>query len=229
MNIPFDVVAQRARARAAAARVEGWLSEAQGEALFNAAARATGSGRIVEIGSWKGRSTVWLASGARLSGQRVYAVDRHVESREAPGAQTFDTFMANIRGAGVEEVVTPLVMSSVDAANRVEGGVEVLFIDGDHTDAGARADVEIWVPRLVDGGVILMHDVVTASYTGPRRAFRRRICWSGNFAGVHRVGSMGVATRVSQQTLAAAAWSWIAGILLYVVDLKYFLRKVRGK
>jgi MMP 1-O-methyltransferase len=229
LSVPSDFGAQRAQARAAAARVEGWLSEAQGEALFNAAARATGRGRIVEIGSWKGRSTVWLASGARLSGQRVYAVDRHVESREAPGAQTFDTFLANIRSAGVEEVVTPLVMSSADAANCVEGGVEVLFIDGDHSDAGARADVELWVPRLVDGGVILMHDVVTATYTGPRRAFRRRICWSGNFADVHRVGSMGVATRVSQQTLASTAWSWVAGILLYVVDVKHLLRKARGK
>ena len=222
-------MALRAQARAAAARVEGWLSEAQGEALFNAAARATGRGRIVEIGSWKGRSTVWLAGGARVSGQRVHAVDRHVGSREAPGAQTFDTFMANLRSAGVEDVVTPLMMSSADAAQCVEGGVEVLFIDGDHSDAGARTDVELWVPRLVDGGVILMHDVVTASYTGPRRAFRRRICWSGNFAGVHRVGSMGVARRVSRQTLAAAAWSRIAGLLLYVVDLKYLLRKVRGK
>ena len=163
-----------------------------------------------------------------MSGQHVYAVDRHVDSREAPETQTFDTFMANIRSAGVEEVVTPLVMSSADAATRVEGGVEVLFIDGDHSDTGARADVDLWVPRLVDGGVILMHDVVTASYTGPRRAFRHRVCWSGNFADVHRVGSMGVATRVSQQTLATAAWGWIAGMLLFVVDLKLLLRKVRG-
>lgn len=159
----------------------------------------------------------------------MYAVDRHVDSREAPRAQTFDTFLANIRNAGVEELVTPLVMSSADAAKCVEGGVEVLFIDGDHSDAGARADVDLWVPRLVDGGVILMHDVVTASYTGPRRAFRHRVCWSGNFADVHRVGSMGVATRVSQQTPAAAVSSWVAGMLLYVVDLKHLLRKARGK
>ena len=229
MSTPPEFAAQKAHARAAAARIQGWLSDAQGEALFAAAAAATGGGRIVEIGSWRGRSTIWLACGARLSGQQVYAVDRHVDSREAPDVRTFDTFTENIRRAGVEESIVPLVMSSADAAARVEGGVEVLFIDGDHSDEGAMADVDLWVPRLVDGGIILMHDVVTASYTGPRRAFRRRVCWGGHFAGVHRVGSMGVATRRSRQGPLAAVWGWMAGMLLYIVDLKRLLRKVRGK
>jgi predicted O-methyltransferase YrrM len=76
-------------ARERAAHVEGWLSEAQGRALFEAAAATTGRGAIVEIGSWKGRSTTWLASGARLAGQRVYAVDPvlshgSIDGRRAP-------------------------------------------------------------------------------------------------------------------------------------------------
>lgn len=229
MNIPSDFSQQRNSARAAAACIEGWLNEAQGEALFEAAAHATGRGHIVEIGSWLGRSTVWLAYGARVAGQRVLAVDRHVGSREDPTSHTFETFMTNIRRAGVADVVTPLVMSSADAARHVEGGVEVLFVDGDHSDEGARADVAAWLPRLVDGGCVLMHDVVTASYTGPRRQFRQRICWSGEFSAIHRVGSMGVATKVSQRGMGAAAWSWCAGVLLYVVDVKRWLRKARGR
>ena len=227
MSTPLEFAAQKAHARAAAARAQGWLSDAQGEALF--AAAATGGGQIVEIGSWMGRSTIWLACGARMAGQRVYAVDRHIGSREAPDVRTFEAFSENIRRAGVEDSVVPLVMSSAEAAARVEGGVHVLFIDGDHSDTGAMADADLWVPRLVDGGIILMHDVVTASYTGPRRAFRRRVCWSGQFADVHRVGSMGVATRRSRPALLEAAWCGIAGILLYIVDLKRLLRKVRGK
>ena len=77
-------------ARTAAAAVDGWLNETQGEALFDAAARCSGRGAIVEIGSWKGRSTIWLAHGARVAGQRVFAVDPHVNSREDPGARTLE-------------------------------------------------------------------------------------------------------------------------------------------
>jgi predicted O-methyltransferase YrrM len=74
-------------ARQRAGDVEGWLSDRQGRALFDAAAKATGGGAIVEIGSWKGRSTTWLASGARLAGQRVYAIDPHRGSREDPAVE----------------------------------------------------------------------------------------------------------------------------------------------
>ena len=219
----------RERARAAAAGIDGWLSEAQGEALFDAAASATGRGAIVEIGSWKGRSTVWLAHGARVAGLRVVAVDPHMGSREDAAARTFDDFTRNIAAAGVADVVDPLVMTSALAANRVPGGVEILFIDGDHSDEGAAADADVWLPRLIDGGTVLMHDVATAGYTGPRRVFRERICWDDRFSGIRRVGSMGVATRVARRSAAAAAWGTTAGALLYLLDVKRAWRRFRGK
>ena len=218
---------QRERARAVAADVEGWLSDAQGVALFNAAAAATGRGHIIEIGSWKGRSTVWLASGARVAGQRVIAVDPHTGSHEDPSARTFETFESNLRRAGVADAVTPMVMSSAEAARQLTGGVEILFIDGDHSDAGAAADVEIWLPRLIEGGTVLMHDVINVAYTGPLRAFRRAICWSGEFRSIRRVGSMGIATRARRGPVALAA-GYRAGVLLGAVDAKRMLRKVRG-
>ena len=227
MSTPPDLAELRDRAGRAAEDVEGWLSDAQGRALFDAASGATGRGAIVEIGSWKGRSTVWLAHGARVAGQRVYAVDRHQRSHEDPAARTFDVFQSNLRRAGIDAVVTPLVMSSADAAQRVEGGVEVLFIDGDHTDAGAKADADLWLPRLVDGGTLLMHDVVTVSYTGPLRVFRRQVCWSGEYAAIRRVGSMGVARRAFSGGPLTILWGWLAGLLLYAVDVKRTLRKVR--
>ena len=229
MNAASDLPKAREAARAAAADVEGWLSEAQGETLFDLAARARGRGHLVEIGSWQGRSTIWLASGARLAGLRVIAVDPHVGSQEDPAARTYETFTANIRRAGVEAVVTPMVMSSADAARQLDGGVELLFIDGDHSDAGATADAEIWLPRMIDGGIVLMHDVVNAGYTGPRRVFRRRICWSGEFQSVRRVGSMGIATRTSQPGLWSRGSGWLAGLLLYAVDAKRILKKVRKR
>jgi len=224
---PSELTLARERARSAAASIDGWLSEAQGEALFDVAARARGLGHIVEIGSWKGRSTVWLASGARLAGQRIIAIDPHAGSHEDPAARTFDEFASNLRRAGVDDVVTPLVMSSRDAASRVDGGVEVLFIDGDHSEAGTRADLDTWLHRVVDGGTVLMHDVVNVAYTGPLRMFRRRICWSGEFRSIRRVGSMGIATRATTRSPGSVLAGGLAGVLLYAVDLKRTLRKVR--
>ena len=227
LSAPADLATAREDARRAAAGVEGWLSDAQGEALFDAAARARGRGHIVEIGSWKGRSTVWLAAGARLAGQQVIAIDPHAGSHEDPAARTLDAFVSNVRRAGVEDVVTPMVMSSADAARRLAGGVEVLFIDGDHSEPGAMADVDLWLPRLIDGGTVLMHDVVSVAFTGPLRAFRRRVCWSGEFRSIRRVGSMGIATRASTRGAGSRLAGGIAGLLLYAVDAKRTMRRVR--
>src|SRR4029453_15936002 len=86
--------AERARQRASS--VEGWLRDVKGRALLRAAAGGTGRGAMGEIGSWKGRSTTWLASGARLAGHRVYAIDPHRRSREYPDAETEAEFLANL-------------------------------------------------------------------------------------------------------------------------------------
>jgi predicted O-methyltransferase YrrM len=212
------------RIRAVAATIDGWLSESQGRALYDAAATTTGRGAIVEIGSWKGRSTTWLAAGAKMAGRRVYAIDRHVGSREDPAANTWPDFIGNISRAGVADAVEPLVMSSVEAANVIQGPVELLFIDGDHSYGGVKQDAEIWLPRLAEGGIVLFHDATAATYDGPRRVFRRMICWSNRFNGIRRVGSMGVARRTARRSVRDAAWGTIAGLMLYVFDLKQLLR-----
>jgi predicted O-methyltransferase YrrM len=205
---------------AAALAIDGWLSEAQGRALYEAAAATTGRGAIVEIGSWKGRSTVWLAAGARTAGRRVYAIDPHRGSREDPAAATLSEFLENIRRAGVADAVEPLVMTSAEAAGQMRGPVELLFIDGDHSPEGAERDSAIWLPRLVPGGIVMMHDVGAAGYVGPRIVFRRRVCWSGGFDRIRRVGSMGVARRTARRGVAAALHGRAAGVLLYLYDVK---------
>lgn len=205
--------------------IEGWLSDAQGCALFTAAAATTGTGLIVEIGSWKGRSTVWLAAGARTIGARVYAIDPHVDSREDPDAATFETFCANLARAGIADVVEPLVMTSSQAARVLEGPIELLFIDGDHSYDAVRRDAELWLPKLADGGIVMFHDVGTA-YGGPTRVFRQSICWNAKFEGISRVGSMGVARRTRRRGVASAAWGWCAGLLLYLYDVRRVLRRV---
>ena len=211
--------------RPLAASIEGWLSDAQGCALFRAAAATTGKGLIVEIGSWKGRSTAWLAAGARLAAARVYAVDPHTGSREDPEATTLAAFRANLADAGLADVVEPLVMTSVEAARLLDGPLELLFIDGDHSYEAVRLDAELWLPKLVEGGIVMFHDVGTTGYSGPRRVFRQSICWSAEFEGIRRIGSMVVARRTRRRDVRSAAWGRGAGVLLYFYDAKRALRR----
>ena len=221
----FEEEAERARQKAAL--VEGWLSDAQGRALFRAAADTRGRGAIVEIGSWKGRSTTWLASGARLAGHGVYAIDPHRRSREYPEAETEAEFLANLARNGLAAVVEPLVMTSDDAAARIAGPVELLFIDGDHSYEAVRRDAELWLPRLIDGGTVMFHDVATAAYSGPRRVVREMVCRSPLFHRICRVGSMIVARRTGRRSPRAAAWGATVGLLLYIFDAKRALRRLR--
>jgi MMP 1-O-methyltransferase len=217
------------QARRLASSIDGWLSDSQGRALFEAAASTTGRGAIVEIGSWKGRSTTWLAMGARLAGRRICAVDPHRASREDPSADTRQEFLDNLQRAGIADVVDPFVMSSEEAAARITGSVELLFIDGDHSEDGARRDGELWLPRLVEGGTVMFHDAATAGYTGPRRVVQRMVCRNPHFDGIRRVGSMIVARRTARRGARAALWGRTAALLLYVYDVKRALTRLRTR
>jgi len=214
-----------------AASVEGWLSDAQGRALYTAASRVRGHGAIVEIGSWKGRSTVWLAHGARCAGARVIAVDPHANSREDPMANTLEAFRANIARAGVEERVEPMVMTSAEAACALRQDVELLFVDGDHSIEGALADAIVWLPRVVPGGIVMFHDVATSGYSGPRRVFQTMICRNHQFHRLRRVGSMMIADRTDRRSRAQGLRSRLVDLLLYFYDgeaaFKRALRRLR--
>ncbi len=211
--------------------IEGWLSDAQGRALFAAAANCSGKGAIVEIGSWKGRSTTWLASGARTRGLKVYAVDPHQGSREDPAARTRDAFIANVSRAGVLEAIHPLVMTSAAATAEVKGTVELLFIDGDHSVDGARRDADLWLDRVLMGGTVMLHDVATSGYSGPRRVFQQRICRSSEFHRIRRVGSMAIAERTRSRSAFQSFRARLFDARLYLYDvegaMKRTLRRVR--
>jgi MMP 1-O-methyltransferase len=218
------VAAAREHARLAASRAQGWLSAAQGEALFDAARLA--GGHVVEIGSWQGRSTIWLAAGARLAGRRVFAIDPHEGSREDPSARTFELFSENLEAAGLLDAVTPLVMRSTDAVSHVNGPLHLLFVDGDHSFEGARLDARTWLPRMATGGIVMFHDVATSGYSGPRRVFQRMVCWNPAFHRVRKIGSMGVAERTEARGRLAAGRAVFFGILLFWYDAQGALKRV---
>jgi predicted O-methyltransferase YrrM len=191
-------------ARDAASGVDGWLRDDEGELLFNLGRSCVGKGVIVEIGSWKGKSTIWLGKGSEAGhGIAVWAIDPHTGSPEHHelfgDVRTFDEFKANIATAGVDRLVVPIVSSSQQAAERFEKPVELIFIDGAHDYESARADFDAWYPKLVEGGVMAFHD--TTAWEGVRRIVLERMCKSRSFGIVHLVGSIAYARKVKQNSV----------------------------
>lgn len=151
---------------ASVAGVEGWMSPDQARRLYDAAARTSAGQRIVEIGSFRGRSTIVLASAAP-EGVDIVAIDPHAGNDRGPqeidgfadeAAGDHEVFNANLAAAGVADRVTHLRMFSDAAHAAVAGSIDVLYVDGAHRFAPARADIRDWGARVSDGGTMLIHD-----------------------------------------------------------------------
>jgi len=140
--------------------VEGFLSDREGMALHELAGKGAGRGSVVEIGSWKGKSTIWIANNT-AAGQKFYAIDPHIGSSEhqvGGPIWTFEEFKRNIKRAGVESRVTPLVLTSEEARQKINEPLDFLFIDGAHEYEFVHQDFELWEPLLMDSCWIAFHD-----------------------------------------------------------------------
>ncbi len=202
------------------ADVDGWMTHDQASALFTAAAACPLGGRIVEIGSFRGRSTIVLASGA-TPGTTVIAIDPHAGNDRGPqeidgyqdAAQTdHELFLGNLVMAGVADRVTHLRMFSEPALYEVSGSVDVLYVDGAHRYQPARADIRDWGARVSDGGTMLIHD--SFSSLGVTLAIVRELLLGRRFRYVGRAGSLTVfcadldGGRVSNALRQAAQLPW---------------------
>jgi MMP 1-O-methyltransferase len=144
--------------------VEGQITERESTVLAALAERSPRGTAIVEIGSYRGRSTVALALGSRAgAGNCVYAIDPHDEFTGVLGGrfgpEDRAAFDANIARTGVGELVSAVVLPSAAAAVGWEDrNVGLLLIDGDHTEEAVRTDVEAWLPHVVERGTVAVHD-----------------------------------------------------------------------
>jgi len=140
--------------------VEGWLLEGQERWLFDAARSLPSPANIVEIGSFKGRSTCCLASGCRGTKKRVYAVDTFDGNEcDFPSRNFFDEFTENVRRCGLSDYVMPVVGVSWETAKDWRAPIHLLFIDGSHRYEDVLADFEGFFPHVVPGGLVAFHDV----------------------------------------------------------------------
>jgi len=193
---PSDLPDAIAEAWARVQVAPGFLTEREGRFLALIAACAPAQGTILEIGSYKGKSTVGLASIAQRYGLGpVVAVDPH----SAPAVTDFghgsqqsswDDFRASLRRAGVESSVEAHRAYSRELASGWTRPIRLLWIDGDHTYKGAKEDIELFRRHLVPGALVAFHDVLH-TFEGPVRVFAEEVLASDDFGPAGLCGSIG--------------------------------------
>jgi predicted O-methyltransferase YrrM len=176
--------------------VNGWLSDAQARRLWDRAAALVAPARIVEIGSFQGRSTIVLARAA-AEGVEIVAIDPHagndrgpqeIAGFEAEAENDNVVFNENLEAAGVRERVRHVRKLSGDAHGDVDDPIDLLYIDGAHRYGPARADIEQWGARVRAGGTMLIHD--SFSSIGVTLAILRDLFAGSAFRYVGRSGSL---------------------------------------
>ncbi|MFC7592940.1 class I SAM-dependent methyltransferase [Nonomuraea antimicrobica] len=198
----------------AAERAKGFMPPQEGLALFDTACRYGKLGPICEIGTYCGKSAIYLGAGARQSGSVVVTVDHHRGSEEIqPGWAHHDptlvdprfgrmdslpTFRSTIAAAGLEEEVIAVVGRSEQVAALWNTPLGLLFIDGGHSEEPVTSDYEGWAPHVVTGGALVFHDIYPDPADGgqaPYRVYQRALA-SGAFGEVAVTGSLRVLERV---------------------------------
>jgi predicted O-methyltransferase YrrM len=139
--------------------IEGWLFDDQERWLFKRARSLRDGANIVEIGSYKGRSTCCLGFGCRGTKKRVFAIDRFDGGPDLPQYNSYDDFCANVKRCGLSECIQPVVGSSSEIAKDWNEPIGFLFIDGSHLYEDVVRDFENFFPHVVSGGLIAFHDV----------------------------------------------------------------------
>ena len=217
-------------ALAAASGVEGWMTDAQARRLWDRAAALRAPARVVEIGSYRGRSAIVLARAA-AEGVEVVAIDPHAGNDRGPqqiegsaeaGQSDHDAFVANLERAAVAERVRHVRLPSSAAHERVAGEIDVLYVDGAHRYSPARDDIRDWGARVRDGGTLLIHDGFSS--IGVTLATLRLLVAGRSFRYQGRVGSL---VEYRREPLRGAARARNAARQL--AELPWFARNVLVK
>jgi predicted O-methyltransferase YrrM len=206
VDVPVDERLRDLIARAEAAR--GFMPTDEGLALHRHASDVTVDGPFLEVGSYCGKSALYLGAAAEACSRVLYSVDHHRGSEEnQPGWEwhepdlvdpatglidTLPLFRRTIHEASLDRTVVAVVGDSSAVAASWATPLALLFIDGDHGSEPAHADYEGWVPHLVPGGTLLIHDVFPDPADGGRPPFEiyNRALDSGAFAEMAATGSL---------------------------------------
>lgn len=202
--------------RERAEQARGFMPPDEGRALHYFASQCRIDGPFMEIGSYCGKSTIYLGAAARDSGRVLYAVDHHRGSEEnQPGWEfhepdlvdpeiglidTMPVFRRTIHSAGLEGVVVAVVGDSPKIAANWSTNLSLLFIDGGHGVEPAHLDYEGWAPKLVPGATLLIHDVFPDPADGGRPPYEIYLrALADGFREVGHVGSLRALQKTESQ------------------------------
>ena len=195
--------------------VKGFLPKNEAAALYDAAIAVEVDGPLLEVGSYCGKSSVYLGYAAQSIGRVLYALDHHRGSEENQAGwehhdselidkqkgvmDTLPYFRDAIFAAGLEHVVIALVGHSGVIARNWTTPLSFLFIDGGHGEEPAKADFNGWVPKVKEGGTLAIHDVFPNPKDGGRPPYEQiylPAIESGNWDEIDVEGSLRILKRV---------------------------------
>lgn len=203
INLPIDINT-----------VKGFLDPIEGEALYLYAKQYVRNDPCLEIGSYCGKSSVYLGSAVKENGQKLYSIDHHKGSEEQqPGEEYFDSDLINAEGNGIDTLpffletiekskldnfVIPIVSTSEEAYQDFTLNFDMVFIDGGHSEKAAQKDYELWSQRITKGGLLAIHDVFPNPEDGGRPPYNiyRRALESGNFKKLEMIKTLGLLKKV---------------------------------
>jgi len=194
--------------------VKGFLDKEEGRRLYELAREAGALGPCLEIGSYCGKSTLYLGLGCRERGAVLFSIDHHRGSEEQqPGEEYFDPellderdgkidtfrlFRRTIEEACLEDTVVPIVSSSGVVARAWTTPLSLVFIDGGHSYPTVFTDYTSWVSHIMPGGYLAVHDIFTDPNDGGQAPYYiyRKALESGLFTELPMVATLGVLKRL---------------------------------
>jgi len=203
LNLPIDIE-----------KVKGFLDPLEGEALYSYSKIATKNGPALEIGSYCGKSAIYIGSATKENGEKLYSIDHHKGSEEQqPGEEYFDPDLVDDTGKGIdtlpfflntiessllEGIVIPVVSTSEEAYADLKLEFSFIFIDGGHSEEAAQKDYKLWVNRLIIHGVLAIHDVFPNPKDGGRPPFNiyMKALDSGQFEEIEAIKSLRILRKV---------------------------------
>jgi predicted O-methyltransferase YrrM len=196
--------------------VKGFLDHDEGICLYNHALSSSKKGPILEIGSYCGKSTIYLAAAAKEYNCSVYSVDHHTGSEEnqvgweyhdielfdeeTGKINSFPEFMRNLRKANLLDTVIPIVSDSSLVSRDWKIPLSMVFIDGGHTMEAAFNDFNNWKDKIIKGGILAIHDVFPNPDDGGRPPFEiyRKALSENNFKEVEAVKSLRILEKLNE-------------------------------
>ena len=195
--------------------VKGFLDHKEGICLYNYALNSSKKGPILEIGSYCGKSTIYIATAAKKYSGCVYSVDHHTGSEEnqvgweyhdielfdeeTGRINSFPEFMRNLRKANLLDTVVPIVSDSSLVSRYWKIPLSMVFIDGGHTMEAAFNDFNNWKDKIIKGGILAIHDVFPNPDDGGRPPYEiyRKALSEENFKEVEAVKSLRVLEKLN--------------------------------